>query len=294
MNDIDEQAAALESGRGFADLSIWRKMWVRGADAAPWLNDLLSAELSGLESGSARRSLLLSPTGRTRAEVTVMSTGDGLLLVQDPVQDSAIGDSLSPYVLSSDVVLEDATAELGLVAFPGSGLPGGISGHRSTPSVLGDGVDVVPPASAVEEIAAAARADGLIEAGPAAVETWRIRRGHLRVGVDLGEDALPHEAGLDRLIGYAKGCFLGQEAVAKVRNLGHPPFVLLAATAPASLSPGDPVRAGETDVGLVTSAVTDGSEDSAAIVRVRWAARDGDLRAADGTPLEVRGPAVLP
>jgi tRNA-modifying protein YgfZ len=293
VNPIDPQIAALESGRAFVDLSAWRKVRVRGRDASAWLNDLLSAELAGLTRGSTRRSLLLSPTGRVRADVSVLAGEDGFLLLQDPEQDAPIGQALEPYVLSSDVTIEDATDLVGLLAFPGSAPPPeGALGQRATPSVLGEGVDILPPPSKLQEVGDAARAARLTEAGPEAVEIWRVRRGRPRVGVDLGQDALPHEAVMDHLIGYSKGCFLGQEAVAKVRNLGHPPFLLLAATAPTPLSPGDPVRSGDSDAGVVTSAAPLGDADWAAIVRVRWAFREAELDTTDGARLQVRGPAA--
>jgi folate-binding protein YgfZ len=293
VNTLDLQIAALESGRAFVDLTVWRKVRVRGRDASAWLNDLLSAELGGLTRGSGRGSLLLSPTGRVRAEVSVIAVEDGFLLLQDPEQDVSIGEALEPYVLSSDVTIEDATDIVGLLAFPGTAAPpAGALGQRVTPSVLGPGVDLLLPAAKLEAATDAARAAGLTEAGSEAVETWRIRRGRPRVGVDLGQDSLPHEAVMDHLIAYGKGCFLGQEAVAKVRNLGHPPFLLLAATARTPLSPGDPVRSRSSDAGVVTSAASLGDAGWAAIVRVRWTFREAGLETADGTRLEVRGRAA--
>ena len=59
-----------------------------------------------------------------------------------------------------------------------------------------------------------------------AVEVWRIRAGRPRMGADFDRTAIPAEAGLEALIDTTKGCFLGQESVARVRNLGHPPRVL--------------------------------------------------------------------
>ena len=59
-----------------------------------------------------------------------------------------------------------------------------------------------------------------------AYELWRIARGDPRMGVDFEAGSLPAESGLERLIDMTKGCFLGQESVAKIRNLGHPPTVL--------------------------------------------------------------------
>jgi folate-binding protein YgfZ len=290
--DVDVQTEALEAGRAFVDLSAWRKVHLHGTDAAAWLNDLLSADLAGLSEGSSRRSLLLSPTGRVRAEVLVIAVEDGFLVLQDPVQDTPIADALRPYVLSSDVTLEDATDRFGILAFPGATPPAGSVGRWTTPSALGDGVDLVVPEDRLGEAAGAAGSAGLMEAGPEAVEGWRIRAGRPRVGVDVGEDTLPHEAALDSLIGYHKGCFLGQEAVAKVRNLGHPPFVLLAATAPTRLAPGDPIRSHGSDAGMVTSAATIDDVAWAAIVRVRWAVREAELESLDGTMLDVRGPVL--
>jgi folate-binding protein YgfZ len=293
---VSEQVAALEDGRAFVDLSMWRKVRIGGSDAMAWLNDLLSADLDGMAPGTSRRSLLLSPTGRVRAEVSVLADDRGFVLVQDPAQDGGIDDALAPYVLSSDVELNDVTAGLGLLAFPGVP-PDRASnvgkGLVSTPSVLGSGVDLLSAPEDVEAGRAGASRAGLTEATLEALEAWSIRRGRPRVGVDLGPDALPHEAAVGDLVGYHKGCFLGQEAVAKVQNLGHPPFVLLAVSGNGPLSPGDPVRADGADVGLVTSADVTGAPESAAIVRVRWASRDADLRSADGQPLAVRATADL-
>jgi folate-binding Fe-S cluster repair protein YgfZ len=96
---------------------------------------------------------------------------------------------------------------------------------------------------------------------------------------------------LESLIGFRKGCFLGQEAVAKVRNLGHPPHVVLAATAPGEVGAGDVVLADGTESGLVTSATPIPDGRMAVIVRVRWAARGSDLRTPAGAPILARGPA---
>lgn len=292
---IEDQIAALDGGRAFADLSMWRIIRVRGSDAESWLNDLLSAELAGLAPGSARWSLLLSPTGRVRAQVSVSAGHDGVLLLQDPVQDTPIQEALAPYVLSSDVALDDLTRDLGLLALPeASARALHADGATSTPSALAPGlVDLLPAASDLPRARERALDAGLAEATPEALEAWRIRHGRARTGVDLGEDGLPHEAALGDLVGHDKGCFLGQEAVAKVRNLGHPPFVLLAVSAAGPLSPGDPVRTGGADVGLVTSADATGEPRWAAIARVRWATREARLEAADGHPLEVRGRASL-
>src|SRR4026207_1284136 len=115
--------AALLQGRGVVDLSDWRKGRVEGADAVSWLHDLLTADVAGLEPGRSRRSLLLTPTGRIRADIQVLRRDDDVVLVQSPEQPDHIGLLLSPYILSSDVLLEDATTALDLFASPGAGAP---------------------------------------------------------------------------------------------------------------------------------------------------------------------------
>ena len=97
------------------------------------------------------------------------------------------------------------------------------------PSILGEGEDIVvasgkPAARERERLVAS----DLAEVGWDAREVWRIRHGQPRMGPDFDEGSLPSEAGLDATIDATKGCFLGQESVAKVRNLGHPPTVLRA------------------------------------------------------------------
>lgn len=278
---MTEGLSALRDGRALVDLTSWRKVLVRGSEAARWLNDLLTAELTGLAPGRSRRSLLLSPTGRIRADLAVTPAEDGLLLLQDRVQPSPIDRLLRPYVLSSDVLVEDRSADLGLFAVP-AGIVAPAGGARTfRPSPLGNGEGLILPRGVNQPIPERAH---LVDPSPDDLEAFRIERGVPRLGVDLGEDSLPHETALDEAIAYDKGCFLGQEAVAKVRNLGHPPFVVLAVTSSGSVAAGDPVMAEGREVGRITSAVR--LEDgTSALARVRWGDRRGDLRTPAGTPL---------
>ena len=106
------------------------------------------------------------------------------------------------------------------------------------------------------------------------------------MGTDFGPDALPAEVGLESAIDFEKGCFLGQESVAKVRNLGHPPRVLRLVRSGTVLRPGGAVLAEGRPVGEVTSVtVNEGWWD--AIVGVRWEAASLDL-STDAGPLSLR------
>ena len=265
-------------GRAYAELAGWRLVEVTGTDSRAWLHDLLMAEIETLGPGEARRALVLKPTGHIRADVTVAARGDGFLLVQDPRQPTTIDRLLAPYVLSADVRLEDRTGELRAVAFPNR--PPGDGGYA--PSAAGPGHDLILPAGAAVE------QRGAEEVSPADLEAWRVVRGEARFPQDLGERSLPNEAGLEMLIDHAeKGCFLGQEAVAKTRTLGRPPFAVIAARTEGAAEPGGKVLAGDVEAGEVTSAAAvDGG--SSLIARVRWSSREGDLTVGGGR-LEILG-----
>jgi folate-binding protein YgfZ len=281
----NEELAALEGGRAFADLSSHRKVRVTGSDARAWLHDLVTADVASLEAGRSRRSLLLTPTGRIRADFWIGCEADGFLLLQAADRPDHVGLLLSPYTLSSDVSLHDATNELALFAVPGHaaalvGRPG------LSPSILGKGVDVVtPPGKAAWRVEDMFVKNDLLEASPAALEAWRIRRGVARMGPDFDQGSLPAEAALEGVIDFAKGCFLGQESVARVRNLGHPPTVLRHMGSDRELARGMPVLAGSTPVGEITSAATAAADGWVAITRVRWEAAGAKLTSGGGGAL---------
>jgi tRNA-modifying protein YgfZ len=248
---------ALDESRAALPTTGWIVTRVSGDDAVAWLNDLVTADVERLGPGEVVRSLLLSPTGRVQADALVAREPDALLVLQSPGQPRALADLLAPYVLSSDVVLDGRAGDVVLV--------GGADGWRLT--------DQTPP--------------GHVIVGEAAFEAWRIRRGIARFPSDLDEASLPAEADLDRepVIDRDKGCYLGQEAVAKVRNLGHPPRLVVPATIDGPAAAGDALRSGRDVVGVVTSL-----EGSSAIVRIRWAARSLVLQTERGTPVSTSHP----
>jgi tRNA-modifying protein YgfZ len=278
---MDESIEALAAGEAFVDLSFWRKVEVSGSDAGAWLQDLVSADLADMEAGNTRRSLLLSATGRIRAEFTVARTRAGWLLLQDPEQPRPIDALLAPYVLSSDVTLQDRTGDLTLFSLPGRREPVDIrDGQQVVPSCAGSesGLDLITPIADHDRVATALEATFTV-VGNEVLEGWRVLAGIPRFGVDATDEDLPQEAGLDDAVAFDKGCYLGQEAVAKVRNLGHPRRLVLHLRAEGTVSPGDRVLAGDDEVGLVTSAAaSDGG--TVLLARIGWEARAEPFRTA--------------
>jgi folate-binding protein YgfZ len=277
---------ALDEGRAFVDLSAWRKVEVSGDDAWHWLDDLLTADLSALEPGAAAHALLLGPTGRIRADVTVARTvAVRILLLQDPAQPDPVDRLLAPYVLSAGVDLHDRTDELCLFALPNAGTaPEVADADRTQPSCLGPGTDLTAPAAERDRLQASLSAS-LSPATLEQADAWRIRRGLPRFGVDALPEDLPQEGGLDDAVSADKGCFPGQEAVAKVRNLGHPRRIVLHVVADAPLTAGEPVLHEGTEVGVVTSVAAADGAAVVALARVGWKARTGPLATGRGVAL---------
>jgi tRNA-modifying protein YgfZ len=280
---LEEELDALDGSRAFADRSTFRKIEVRGSDRLAWLQDLVTSDIGSLAEGEARRAMLLTPTGRILADFAVARTEDALLIFQDDLQPEPIDRLLSPYVLSSDVSLLDVTDDLSLYCVIGSasdrvGRPG------TRPSVLGDGLDLTAPSDDGWRIGSMLMKKQLIEVGSDALEVKRILDGRPRFPIDLDGDSLPSEADLGNTIAESKGCYLGQESVARVRNLGHPPRLVLHMRAEARVEAGEKVFAGPSEVGLVTSAATTG-EGTTVLARVRWVAAEAPLRSASGARL---------
>lgn len=244
------------------DLDGWTLTRVGGPDAERWLNDLVTASTEGLGHDDAVRSLLLSPTGRIRADFHLLRSfaGEAFLLLQGPGQPETVAAILTPYVLSSDVELAGADAS-DLFVTPAPDARWRVTADRPRSAVVVDAE---------------------------AFEAWRVRHAIARFPVDLDVDSLPAEAGLDAepVIDRAKGCYLGQESVARVRNLGHPARVVIPVRAQGPLRAGQAVLGQGRPAGVVTSVDLDGG--SAAMVRIRWDARDAELRAEGDVPLERR------
>jgi tRNA-modifying protein YgfZ len=247
---IDEHVRAFDEGHACAPVDA-RVVHVSGTDARRWLDDLVTAGVGSLADGAQARSLLLSPTGRIRADLHVVADGGAFLLVQALDQPRPIRDVLGPYVLSSDVRLEDV---------PDARVHVRAADPDPRVVVDGDAGDDVPA-----EI----------------FEVWRIRRGLARFPVDVDADSTPAEGGLDRLVDVTKGCFLGQEAVAKIRNLGHPARVTLGLFAPAGTTVGDEVTTQGRLVGTITS-VAPARRGCDVIARVAWRDRVASLACPSG------------
>ena len=284
-DELQAEIAALDEGRAFVERTDLEISLVSGRDARVFLGDLVTADVASLEPHAARPSLLLTPTGRIRAAFHLLGLADGgFALAQGRDQPERVSGALEPYVLSSDVAI--GSSPLRLFSIPGRDEPPPWAGRGWRPGLAGTGVDLLVAGTddGLQDVRGRLAVEGLDPARPEALEVRRIRRGEPRFPVDLGPDALPAEAGWEDRIDLAKGCFLGQEAVAKVRNLGHPPHVVLALRSDGAARPGEEVLAEGEPVGRVTSAASSG-DGWAILARVRHGATQRTLSTASGRRL---------
>jgi folate-binding protein YgfZ len=192
-------------------------IWVEGPDAASFLQGLLSNDVEGLAPGAACAALILDAKGHVRADVRVHADGDGAFtLVLRPGLADEVAATLERYHFSEDLeILGPEPTDL--VTLTGAaGMPPGLTAV-AVPGSLPGAVDLV-----VDDAAAALASLGVEEAPPEALELARIAAGVPVVGVDTGAATLVQEAGLqEEAVSFSKGCYLGQETVARIAFRGH-------------------------------------------------------------------------
>jgi folate-binding protein YgfZ len=301
-----DELAALETA-GVADLGTHGLLEVRGADAASFLQDVLAGPLGSAEPGEAVPTLLLTTDGKVEAVAVAWLRDDEAvdLLVQAPHGEAAAA-SLEEYARFVDATVE-AEAEADLLHVAGEEARDLLAEHGPVPeegavvagdeiAVAGHGLGTGPgytlrapsEAGLRETLVEGARERGGGPVGWRALEARRIRTGVPRAGAEVTPERFPPEAGLEPGVDLGKGCFVGQETVARIANRGQVNWQVVQLTSGEPLRAGEPLRsAGE--VGEVTSG-TDltGPPRALGLVR-REVAEEGSRLASSSGPADVVG-----
>lgn len=251
MNTRD-QVLATRRGVGLFSLEDRGLIAVTGSDRVRWLNGMLSNDLSALQAGPDRSgcyALLLTPKGRIIADLQVLLRQGEFWLETARAAVPGVIERLARYIVADDVTLEDRSASLDRLGIEGPGsaeLLTAASGMQlalladacAEVSIGGESAVVaafgwsgetsfqlfLPRGSAARVLLAleqAGEATQPISAGPDALEILRIEAGIPRLGLELDEQVLPDEARLDRAISLTKGCYTGQEIVARLHSRGQ-------------------------------------------------------------------------
>lgn len=250
-------------------------IWVEGPDAVGFLQGLLSNEVAGLAAGRSCHALLLDAKGHVAADLRVHRDGpEALTLVVDPDLAEAVGGLLERYHFSEDMELI-GPEPTDLVSVMGPAPPAA-AGDLALDGRVPGTTDLVV-ADAGRSIAAL----GLQELPAAALERARIAAGVPRVGVDTGPATLVQEAGLEATaVSFHKGCYLGQETVARTAYRGRVNRRLRGLRLPEPVAPGALVRQDGREVGRVTSVAPDDPPIALAMLR---------REAEPGSAVEVEG-----
>lgn len=174
------------------DQSAWGKLRVTGADRVRFLQGMLSNDVATLAPGGWCRATILNVKGRVVAVVDALQEGESILLLTEPATADKVRDVLRKHAIMDDVEFT----------------PVDVPAHR-----VWDSIEAVWTAGP--------RLGAAPGAPEAEVEVRRVEAGLPRYGADVSEDYFPFEANLDRAISYTKGCYIGQEVVARAHARGH-------------------------------------------------------------------------
>ncbi|MGH3096924.1 MAG: YgfZ/GcvT domain-containing protein [Streptosporangiales bacterium] len=240
----------LVQGRGFVDLSHRGVATVTGPDRLSWLHSLGTQHLEQLPPYEGTTALLLSANGHVEHAFALVDDGETTFLHTEPGTVESLVAFLDSMRFMLRVEVADRTPDYAVVWEPEAGR------HPDYLTREGErGRDLLVPRAELAEYAAQ-RGD---PAGVWAYEALRIAAHEARAGLDTDDRTIPHEVGwIGTAVHMEKGCYRGQETVAKVHNLGRPPrrlvFLHLDGSVEHLPAHGDPVRGGEREVGAVTSA----------------------------------------
>ncbi len=250
---------ALARAAGLVDRSNRQIVRIAGEDRLSWLHSLTTQDLQNLAPGKATQALVLSPQGHIEHHLTLADDGTAVWAHVEPGTAGPLLDFLASMRFLLRVDPADVTDDFAVLTLMGPARPA--APPDGTVVAMADpfGMDVVVPRDRLADIAAAAEQGGVAVAGLAAYEALRIAAHRPRFGLDTDHKTLPHEVGwIETAVHLNKGCYRGQETVARVHNLGHPPrrLVMLQLDGSVDRLPvhGDPVTRDDTTVGFVGSA----------------------------------------
>jgi folate-binding protein YgfZ len=282
--------AALRESAGVIDLSFRSRVCLTGADRARWLNGQVTNNVKDLRVGQGCYAALVNARAKLQSDLNIFCLPDELLLDFEPGLTASVSQRLDKFIIADDVQVVDVAPHYGLLSVQGPkaeavlqrlGLFSDIPAQAlhfmtvkdatlgemylvNQPRLAASGFDLFVPTPALgavfDRLIAAARELGGRTCGWTALETARIEAGIPRFGIDMDENNLAPEAGIEsRAISYSKGCYIGQEVIARIRTYGQVAKSLRGLRSADDLKTlpvkGDKLFHDGKEVGFVTSAV---------------------------------------
>jgi tRNA-modifying protein YgfZ len=313
---LGAEYATLTERCGLVDRSERGKLALSGPDAKTFLAGQVTNDTEALRPGDGCYAAFLTHKGKMLGDLRILdvgpidgenagedSSGEELLLDTERVALQALFDMIRRFKIGYELQLHKRTVERGLLSLIGpdaariaaaEGLPA--VEHANGPVEIGDiaalaartdtGVDLICDATLTEQLAATLCERGAMIASEQAAEIVRIEHGRPRYGVDMDESTIPQEAGLnERAVSFTKGCYVGQETVARLYHRGKPNRLLRGLRLSEPASPGTELRLGEKTVGRLSSATVSPAFGPIGLGLVRREAQPGaSLSVGDGDP----------
>jgi folate-binding protein YgfZ len=298
--ELDGQYRAIREEAGFLARDR-AAVLVSGADAAEYLQGQLTNEIEALESERGCYAALLDRKGHLSSDMRVLRLENGdLWLDLEPAAAAGVLKHLRTYSIGREVEIEDVTERWAIISLigPRSGELAGFDGlgpEHAQRFRQWDGIDVLgvatdvgidlivnaEDANAVEDMLGAA---GAVQVSDQAAEIVRVESGRPRFGLDMGPEHMPAEAGIvERAVNFEKGCYIGQEPVARLHYRGKPNRTLRGLRLSGPASQGEPLHLGEKEVGAIGTSCLSPANGAIALAIVRREAVVGEhLAVGDG------------
>jgi folate-binding protein YgfZ len=276
------------------DRSERGKLALTGPEAKTFLHGQVTNDIEGLAPGQGCYAAFLTHKGKMLGDLRVFDLGDELLLDCERVVLQELFNMIRRFKLGLDCELHKRTLELGLFSVVGPDAPALVEdaehacarvelGGAGVVAVRTDvGVDIFFPAADREAVRGALP---FPDGDEAEAEIVRVESGRPRYGLDLDDSVIPQEAGLnERAVSFTKGCYVGQETVARLFYRGKPNRRLRGVRLSAPAPSGAELRLGEKTVGRLGSSVVSPVHGPIGLALVRREASDGDTVHVDGAP----------
>ncbi|HEX2393517.1 MAG TPA: folate-binding protein [Solirubrobacterales bacterium] len=291
--ELDAQYRQLREECGLLDRSARGKLLVTGSDGAEYLQGQLTNDVEALEPGDGLYAALLDRKGHMQADMRVLRPSAGeIWLDTEPEAREAALRHLSMYSIGRDVAIGDVSEERAILSLIGprgaevAGTPplpenaceaSSVAGAECLAAGTRDGIDLIAAVAEVDRLREVLLAAGAVEVSPEAAEIVRIEAGVPRFGSEMGTETMPAEAGIvEAAVSFTKGCYIGQETVARLHYKGRPNRHLRGLRMSAPAAPGAPLRLGEKEVGRLGSVAVSPAFGPIGLAILRREAEPGD------------------
>ena len=268
---LTSEYRAIVESCGLLDRSERGKLALTGTGAKEFLQGQVSNDVESLSPGTGCYAAFLTPKGKMLGDLRILDTGDELLLDTERVALQDLFNMIRRFSIGYDAQLHKRTLERGLLSLLGpeaenlvganglaaaehSHMPLDVAGVPARAIRTDVGIDLLCDASYTAGLRDRLLEANTIEVSEAAAECLRVELGRPRYGVDLDDTVIPQEGGLnERAVSFTKGCYVGQETVARLHYRGKPNRQLRGLRLSGPAATGDELRLGERVVGKLGS-----------------------------------------